>query len=68
MWAITFLCIDYKITTKALGNHLLHVLPLIIHSDQSCGVRGRNRTMNNYLMQNTVDDINQCGLGGAVLS
>ena len=53
---------------KAFDNHLLHVLPLIIYSDQSCGVRGWNRTINNYLMQDTVDDINQCGLGGVVLS
>ena len=62
---ITLLCVDYKIAAKAIANRLLQVLPSIIHPDQSCGVRGRNPVVNNRLMQ---DDINNCGLGRAVLS
>ena len=65
---ITLLCVDYKIAAKAIANRLLQVLPSIIHPDQSCGVRGRNPVVNNRLMQDIVDDINNRGLGGAVLS
>ena len=64
----TLLCVDYKIAAKAIANRLLQVLPSIIHSDQSCGVRGRNPVVNNRLMQDIVSDINSRGLGGAVLS
>lgn len=65
---ITLLCVDYKIAAKAIANRLLQVLPSIIHTDQSCGVRGRNPVVNNRLMQDIVSDINRRGLGGAILS
>ena len=65
---ITLLCVDYKIASKAIANRLLTVLPSIIHSNQSCGVKGRNPIVNNRLLQDIVDDLNHRGIGGAVLS
>ena len=65
---ITLLCVDYKIASKAIANRLLSVLPTLIHTDQSCGVPGRNPIVNNRLLHDIVDDINHRGLGGAVLS
>ena len=40
----------------------------VIHSDQTCGVRGRHSIVNSRLLQDIVPDVNQRGLGGAVLS
>ena len=65
---ITLLCVDYKIAAKAIANRLLHVLPSIIHPNQSGGVRGRSSTPNTRLLQDIVHDINARGLGGAILS
>ena len=65
---ITLLSTDYKIAAKAIANRLLQVLPSVIHSDQTCGIRGRTSIVNSRLLQDIVTDINQCGLGGAVLS
>ena len=65
---ITLLCVDYKIAAKAIANRLLQVLPSIIHTDQSCGVCGRNPVVNNRLLQDIVSDTNRPGLGGALLS
>ena len=65
---IMLLCVDYKIAAKAITNRLLQVLPSVIHSDQTCGVRGRHSIVNSHLLQDIVTDINQRGLGGAVLS
>ena len=57
---ITLLCVDYKIAAK--------VLPFIIHSDQSCGVPGRNPSENCRLLKDVVTDSNKNNIGGAVLS
>ena len=65
---ITLFCVDYKIAAKAIANRLLQVFPLVIHSDQTCGVRDRNPTINRRMLQDIVNDINRHGLGGAVLS
>ena len=65
---ITLLCVDYKIAAKAIANRLLHVLPSRIHPNQSCGVCGRSSTPNTLLLQDIVHDINDRGLGGAILS
>ena len=43
---ITLLCVDYKIAAKALANRLLTMLPNVIHTDQTCGVPGRNPSEN----------------------
>ena len=59
---------DYKIAAKAIANRLLQVLPSVIHSDQTCGVRCRHSIVNSRLLQDIVTDVNQRGLGGAVLS
>jgi hypothetical protein len=39
---ITLLCVDYKIVAKAIANRLLGVIAKVTHSDQTCGVPGRN--------------------------
>ena len=65
---ITLLCVDYKIASKAIANHLLQVLSSVISPDQSCGVKGRNPTLNNRMLQGIVSDLNNRGLGGTVLS
>ena len=65
---ITLLCVDYKIASKAVTNRLLTVLPSLIHTDQSCGIKDRNSIVNNHLLQHVVDDLNQPGIGGAILS
>ena len=65
---ITLLCVDYKIAAKALANRLLTVLPNVIHTDQTCGVPGRNPSENCRLLQDVVFDANQHNIGGAVLS
>ena len=44
------------------------MLSSVISPDQSCGVKGRNPTLNNRLLQDIVSDLNNRGLGGAVLS
>ena len=46
----------------------MQVLSTVISPDQSCGVKGRNPTLNNRLLQDIVSDMNNCGLRGAVLS
>ena len=65
---ITLLCVDYKIVAKAIANRLLQVLPLVIHSDQTCGVRDHNPTINRRMLQDIFNDINRHSLGVAVLS
>ena len=65
---ITLLCVDYKIAAKALANRLLTVLPSIIHTDQACGVPGRNPSENCRLLQDVVFDANQHNIGAAILS
>ena len=65
---ITLLCVDYKIAAKALANRLLLVLPSLIHTNQSCGIPGRNPSENCRLLKDIVLDANTQGIGGAVLS
>ena len=43
---LTMLCTDYKIFSKVLTNRLVSVLPLIIGSDQTCAVPGRQLNWN----------------------
>lgn len=56
---ITLLCVDYKIAAKAIANCLLQVLPSVIHSDQTCGIRSRTSIVNSRLLQDIITDINQ---------
>ena len=65
---ITLLCVDYKTVTKAIANRLLSVLPSVIHPDQVCGITGRNISAKTRLLQDTVHDLNSCGMGGTILS
>ena len=65
---ITLLCVDYKIAAKALANRLLTVLSSVIHSDQTCGVPGRNPNENCRLLKDLVLDANTRDTGAAVIS
>ena len=65
---ITLLCVDYKIAAKAIANRLLSVLPSVIHSDQVCGIIGRHISAKTRLLQDIVDDLNNRGMGSAILS
>ena len=65
---ITLLCVDYKIAAKAIANRLLAVLHLVIHTDQSCGVPGRNPNENSRLLKDIVYHANANNIGAAVLS
>ena len=65
---ITLLCVDYKIAAKAIANRLLSVLPSVIHPDQVCGIIGRHISAKTRLLQDIVDDLNNRGMGGAILS
>ena len=38
---ISLLCVDYKILTSMISHRLEPVLPLLIHPDQACAVKGR---------------------------
>ena len=48
---ITLLCVDYKIASKAIANRLLTVLPSLIHPNQTCGIKGRNPSVNKRMLQ-----------------
>jgi hypothetical protein len=65
---ITLLCVDYKIAAKAISNRVLHVLPSLIHENQTCNIRGRNPIVNIRLLKDIVHDLNKNRLGGAILS
>ena len=65
---ITLLCVDYKIAAKAIANRLLAVLHLVIHTDQSCGVPGRNPNENSWLLKDIVYHAKTNNIGAAVLS
>jgi hypothetical protein len=65
---ITLLCVDYKIAAKAISNRVLHVLPNLIHLNQTCNIRGRNPIVNIHLLKDIVQDLNKNHLGAAVLS
>ena len=65
---ITLLCVDYKIAAKAIANRLLAVLHLVIHTDQSCGVPGRNPNENSLLLKDIVYHAHANNIGAAVFS
>lgn len=65
---ITLLCTDYKIATKAIANRLLSVIDKVTHSDQTCGVPGRNPLETARLLKDIVRHANANDIGGAVIS
>ena len=65
---ITLLCVDYKIMSKALANHLLSVIQFLISPDQTCGIPGRFIGDNIRLIHDIVEYANDNNLPGAILS
>ena len=51
---ITLLCIDYKIISKTLATRLRHVLPHLIHEDQTCSVPNRYIFSNHYTIRDAI--------------
>ena len=65
---ISLLTVDYKIATRAISGRLLTVLPTIIGSDQTCGVRGRTISENLFLIRDLLDYVEREDLPLALLS
>ena len=58
---ITLLCVDYKIASKAIASRLLTVLPSLINPNQTCGIKGRNPSVNNRMLQDIVSELSRLG-------
>ena len=52
---ISLLCVDYKISTKALATQLQKVLSSSLHEDQTCGVPGRSIFSNLNLVRDLIE-------------
>ena len=65
---ITLLCADYKIVAKAIANCLLGVIAKVAHSDQTCGVPGRNSLESVRLLKDVVFHANQNRKAAAIIS
>ena len=65
---ITLLCADYKIVAKAIATRLLSVIAKVTHSDQTCGVPGRNSLESVRLLKNVVFHANQNRKAAAIIS
>ena len=65
---ISLLNVDYKIATRALSGRLLAVLPSIVGSDQTCGVRGRTISENLVLVRDLIEYAEREDLPLALLS
>ena len=65
---ITLLCADYKIVAKAIANRLLGVIAKVTHSDQTCGVPGRNSLESVRLLKDVVFHANQNRKAAAIIS
>ena len=65
---ISLLNIDYKIITKVLSNRLRLSLPMLIHPDQTCSIKGRSIQDNCSYLRDILDDINYENDTGILLS
>ena len=65
---ISLLNTDYKVITKVLSNRLRNYLPMLIHPDQSCSVKGRSIQDNCHYLRDIVDYINDGNETGVLLS
>jgi hypothetical protein len=65
---ITLLCADYEIVAKAIANRLLGVIAKVTHSDQTCGVPGRNSLESVRLLKDVVFHANQNRKAAAIIS
>jgi exonuclease III len=65
---ISLCCVDYKILTKVLSMRLGNVLENIIHSDQTCSIKGRTIFDNVHLLRNVQDYVEQKQMGCGIVS
>ena len=65
---ISLLNVDYKLCSRTLAGRLLKVLHHVIHSDQTCGVRGRYIGENVALLRDVAHYVNELNLPAAVLA
>ena len=65
---ITLLNTDYKILTKALANRLKHVLPYLVHTDQTACIPGRTINDNIRLIQDAITYANETNTPLALIS
>ena len=65
---ITILNVDYKLVARALAEHLLKVIHLVVADDQSCGVPGRYIGENVALVQDAATFASQLNVPLALLT
>ena len=65
---ITLLNTDYKILTKALTNRLKHVLPYLVHTEQTACIPGRTINDNIRLIQDSITYANETSTPLALIS
>ncbi len=65
---LSMLNADYKIIAKTIANRLSHVLPHIIHEDQTCSVTGRKIQHSLSLIRDMIAFANTKGEATALLS
>ncbi len=65
---ISLLNVDYKLCARALAGRLLKVLHLVIHPDQTCGVRGRYIGENVALLRDVAHYANEFNVPAAILA
>ena len=68
-WRPVFLlCVDYKISTKALAARLQKVMSSILHEDQTCDVPGKSIFLNLNLVKDLIEYCNSKNLPLAIIS
>ena len=65
---ISLLNVDYKIITKALTIRLSKYMTFLIHTDQKCGVKGRNIQELNHLIRDIITLAHDNNLSNLILS
>ena len=65
---ISLLNSDYKIASKVITERLKAVMPSIVHSDQTCGVVGRNIFSNLLLVRDSLDMIDKTDETGILVT
>ena len=64
---ISLLNVDYKIIAKVITNRFKRIMPLIIETDQSCGVKNRNIYDNLVVVRDAIYYVNNENKQAAIL-